>query len=213
VSLLVKELFRTIQGEGVFSGYPCTLVRLAGCNLRCTYCDTTYAYQGGRRYGLETLLGRIKSLGDDLVLVTGGEPLYQKDTAVLLQELTRSRAKVMLETNGSYPIKDLPRKIHLVMDLKCPGSGEVKANYWPNLKWLKPEDEVKFVLVDRRDYLWARNQIRKHSLIEKARINLSPAFGILPPDLLATWILKDRLPARLNLQIHKLVWKDGDRIR
>jgi len=213
VSLLVKELFRTIQGEGVFSGYPCALVRLSGCNLRCRYCDTTYAYEGGRRYRPETIIGKVKSMGDDLVLVTGGEPLYQKDTRAFLQELVKGRAKVMLETNGSYPIQDLPRQIHLVMDLKCPGSGEVKANYWPNLKWLSPDDEVKFVLTDRRDYLWAKSQISKHSLAGKARINFSPAFGILPPDLLAAWILEDHVPARLNLQIHKLIWKDKNQGR
>ncbi len=213
MALLVRELVRTIQGEGVFSGYPCTLVRLTGCNLRCSYCDTTYAYKGGKLYRLDALLKRIKSMGDDLVLVTGGEPLLQDETRPFVRELVRGGSKVMIETNGSLPIKGLPKKVHIVLDIKCPGSGEAKANHWQNLELIKPGDEIKFVLAGRKDYLWAKRQIKKHSLAAKAKINLSPAFGLLAPEKLAAWILKDRLPVRLNLQVHKVIWKDIDRGR
>jgi 7-carboxy-7-deazaguanine synthase len=208
LALLVKELIRTIQGEGVWSGYPCTLVRLSGCNLRCSYCDTTYAYEGGRRYRLDTLLSKIRNMGDDLVLVTGGEPLFQDETKELLHELAESGARVMLETNGSFSIEGLPPDIHIVMDLKCPGSGQEGAMHWPNLDLLKTDDEIKFVITDRTDYIWARKQVSEHSLQDIACVNFSPAFGKLKPERLAAWILKDSLPVRLNLQVHKFIWKD-----
>ena len=208
MSLLVKELFRTLQGEGRFAGYPCTLVRLSGCNLRCTWCDTAYAYTGGRAYRLARLLEKISRLGADLVLVTGGEPLNQRETPALLQGLLDRGSRVVLETNGSIDLGAVPAGVVKVADLKGPSSGESRRNRWQNLKHLTREDEVKFVLADERDYRWAREQIRKRKLDRIARINLSPVFGRLDPARLAAWMLRDRLPARLNLQLHKLIWPE-----
>jgi len=152
-------------------------------------------------------------MGDDLVLVTGGEPLLQDETAGLLKGLIKSGAKVMLETNGSITLKGLPRKVHVVMDIKCPGSGESKANLWQNLKWLKATDEIKFVLTSRKDYQWAKGQIKRRSLIKIASVGLSPAYGLLGPEKLTSWIIRDRLPLRLNLQLHKIIWKEDSRGR
>lgn len=213
MSLQVKEIFRTIQGEGIFSGCPCVLLRLSGCNLRCSWCDTTYAYEGGRRYKVETLVSKIRKMDEGLVLVTGGEPMLQSDTVDLLDKLADAGSRVILETNGSLPLRRVPEQVHIVMDIKCPGSGEESSNDWSNLKYIKQDDEIKFVLADRKDYLWAVRRIREHGLVQRAIVNLSPVFGRLDPGTLAEWILRDGIPVRISLQLHKIIWKDADKGR
>jgi 7-carboxy-7-deazaguanine synthase len=209
MSLQVKEIFRTLQGEGRFAGYPCTLVRLAGCNLRCAWCDTTSAYTGGRAYRLPRLLEKISALREELVLVTGGEPLHQTETPALLQALLDRGHRVILETNGAIDLRAVPERVVKVVDLKGPSSGEMRRNRWSNLDLLRPGDELKFVLADEKDYRWAREQIKKRRLDRLAPVNLSPVFGRLDPARLAAWMLRDRLPARLNLQLHKTIWPEG----
>jgi len=212
MSLQVKEIFRTIQGEGRWTGHPCTLVRLAGCNLRCAWCDTAYAYEGGKKYRLDRLARRISGLGLDLVLVTGGEPLLQPETPALLQRLLEQGAEVILETNGSLDISPVPQGAQVVLDLKCPGSGEQSRNLWKNLNRLTGADEIKFVIADAGDYRWAKEQIKKRKLDRLAPVNLSPVSGRLDPAQLAQWMLRDKLRARLNLQLHKIIWPLGSEL-
>lgn len=211
MSLRVKELFRTVQGEGRWSGFPCTLVRLSGCNLRCAWCDTAVAYQGGKLYRLETLVQKVSRLGLDLVLVTGGEPLLQPETPAFLAALVSRGAKVILETNGSMDIRGLPPSVSVVLDLKCPSSGQSAKMRWANLAHLRGKDEIKLVIADERDYRWAKKKIKQHRLGRTALVNLSPVYGRLPPARLAGWLIRDRLPARLNLQLHKMLWPEGER--
>jgi 7-carboxy-7-deazaguanine synthase len=211
MSLRVKEIFRTLQGEGRDTGIPCTLVRLSGCNLRCAWCDTASAFQGGKLYRVESLVRRIARLGADLVLVTGGEPLLHPETPALLQELVDRGSRVILETNGSLDISEVPEEVIVVLDIKCPSSGESRKNRWSNLAHLGGEDEIKFVIADARDYRFAKAQIKKRRLERRALVNLSPVAGRLPPEKLAGWIVRDRLPARLNLQLHKLLWPEGEK--
>ena len=203
----LSEFFISIQGESIFSGFPFVFIRLSGCNLRCRYCDTKYAWEDGKEVPLEKVIDKTKKAGFKKVLITGGEPLIQKDSLKLMEELASQGFQVLLETNGSLPIKDVPRKVHIVMDIKTPGSGEEDSFLWDNLKYLKKSDEIKVVLVDRDDYIWFKSVMRR--LPKGVLINLSPAWGFLKPGDLANWILEDRLNVRLNLQIHKYLWGDA----
>ncbi len=204
--LKVNEIFHSIQGESRHAGRPCVFVRLTGCNLRCNWCDTAYAFEEGFELNVESVLERIAKYATPYVLVTGGEPLAQEGAADLIGELCDRGYEVAVETGGSLDFSSLDRRAMVVMDLKCPGSGMSHRNRWENIALLKSMDEVKFVLADRADYDWARDVIARHRLADRCGVLMSPVHGALQPRALAEWILADRLPVRLQLQIHKYIW-------
>lgn len=200
----VCEVFASIQGEGSLSGIPMIFVRLTGCNLRCTYCDTKYAYYEGEEVSVSELLKKIHYFPFKYVAITGGEPLLQDETYTLIDELLKTHY-VIIETNGSISIEKVKPEVKIIMDIKTPGSGMSERNYIENLRFLKEIDEVKFVLTDRMDYEWAKSFIRNHEIKAK-EILFSPAYGILNPAELAKWIINDGVSVRLNLQIHKYIF-------
>jgi len=205
-TLVVNEIFHSIQGESTWAGWPCVLVRLTACNLRCTWCDTEYAFNEGRRRSVEEVAREVLAYDCRLVEMTGGEPLLQEGVYPLMERLLGAGRRVLVETGGQMSTQRVPAGAHVILDVKCPGSGMHEANVWGNLERLRPGDEVKFVLADRRDYEWAREVARRHELSRRATVQFSCAWGRLEPRHLAEWILEDRLPVRLNLQIHKWVW-------
>jgi 7-carboxy-7-deazaguanine synthase len=202
----VTEIFSSIQGESTFAGLPCTFVRLTGCPLRCGYCDTAYAFSGGTEMDLDEILARVADHGVPLVEVTGGEPLAQKETPALLTRLLAAGHQVLLETSNALPIDAVPDGVHVILDLKSPGSDELSANRWENLELLDERGEIKLVLTDRVDFDWAVKTIAAHRLAGRWPLLLAPVFGALDPAELAAWILEAHLPARLQLQLHKLIW-------
>jgi 7-carboxy-7-deazaguanine synthase len=205
--LTVNEIFHSIQGESTHAGRPCVFVRLTACDLRCSWCDTPYAFHEGRSMSIDAVIAEVQAHGTRLVEITGGEPLLQKDVYPLMDRLLADRFAVMLETGGHLPIDRVPADVVKVVDVKCPASGESDRNCWTNLERLAPHDEVKFVIQDRGDYEFARDVVRRHDLGSRAAAVLfSPVHGVLEPKRLAGWILEDRLPVRLQLQIHKYVW-------
>ena len=208
----VNEIFYSIQGESTWAGRPCVFIRLTGCNLRCVWCDTEYAFYEGRQMTIAEVVAQARSYGCDLVEVTGGEPLLQKGVQALFVALLEEQQTVMVETSGEQDLSGVDRRIIKIMDLKCPGSGECERNRWSNLESLTLRDEVKFVLTDRRDYEWARDVIRDRGLAHRVNaILFSPVFGQLEPAALAGWILEDRLPVRMQLQLHKQIWDPAAR--
>jgi 7-carboxy-7-deazaguanine synthase len=210
--LRVNEIFYSIQGESTHAGRPCVFVRLTGCNLRCVWCDTEYAFHEGRQMAVDEVAERVRGYGCGLVEVTGGEPMLQKGVYALFDTLLGEGYTVMVETSGERDLSRLDSRVIKIMDLKCPGSGECDRNRWSNLDHLNARDEVKFVVADRGDYEWARDVIRRYDL--PARVNavlLSSVFGKIEPPMLASWILEDRLPARLQLQVHKHIWPPATR--
>jgi 7-carboxy-7-deazaguanine synthase len=206
MALTVNEIFRSIQGESTWSGCLCTFVRLTGCNLRCSFCDTTYAYEQGEQMSLEEVLGRVRTYSTSLVEITGGEPLLQAETPGLAQALLSAGHKVLVETNGSLNIGGLPEGVIRVVDVKCPGSGMADRMHWRNLELLRPGDEVKFVITARPDYDWAKAVGTRYRLFEQVAVLFSPAFDRLRPEELANWMVHDNLPARFQVQLHKVVW-------
>jgi 7-carboxy-7-deazaguanine synthase len=211
-NLVINEIFLSIQGESTHAGRPCAFVRLTGCNLRCNYCDTEYAFHEGRRMSVGEIIARLDGYGCRLVEITGGEPLLQDGVHGLIEALLARGYTVMIETSGASDVSPLDARVIKIMDLKCPGSGEASRNLWSNLGHLSARDEIKFVISDRADYEWARATIREHHL--ESRVNavlLSCAFGRLEPARLAAWMLEDRLPARLQLQMHKHIWPPDTR--
>jgi 7-carboxy-7-deazaguanine synthase len=202
----VCEIFRSIQGESSYAGMPCTFVRLSGCNLRCTYCDTAYAYEEGVELTEDEIISEVSLIGCGLVEVTGGEPLFQKGTIHLLERLLNEGHNVLLETNGSLSIMDVDPRATVIMDVKTPGSSMSGEMDLMNLDYLKPSDEVKFVIVDRADYEWARAFVAAHGLADRCRVLFSPAFGLVDPMDLSSWMLHDRLNVRLGLQLHKYIF-------
>jgi 7-carboxy-7-deazaguanine synthase len=204
----ITEIFRSIQGESSHAGWPCVFVRTTGCNLRCTWCDTEYSFHGGREMSVDEVLQEVRGMArdGDLVEITGGEPLLQHDVGELARALLDQGFTVLCETGGSVPVDRVPGEVVKIVDLKAPGSGEVDRNDWSNLERLDPgRDELKIVVADRRDYEWARREIRERGL-HRFTVHLSPVHGELDRRRLAEWILEDGLPVRLNLQIHKFVW-------
>lgn len=205
--LTINEIFHSIQGESTHAGRPCVFVRLTACDLRCTWCDTPYAFTEGQKMDLDEVVARVRTFDCPLVEITGGEPLLQADVYPLMDRLLAEGLSVLLETGGHIPIDTVPRGVAKIVDVKCPGSGESERNHWPNLERLAPQDEVKFVLNDRRDYDYARDVVVKFDLTAHGRAVLfSPVHGVLDPKDLAAWILADRLPVRLQLQAHKYIW-------
>ena len=210
--LTVNEIFHSIQGESTFSGRPCVFVRLTACDLRCTWCDTPYAFDEGRKRPVEDVVREVAEVGCDLVEVTGGEPLLQDDVYPLMEALLAQGRTVLLETGGHRSTERVPEAVVTILDVKCPASGESLRNLWENLGRLRPHDEVTFVVQDRVDYEYARDVIARHGLAGRAAaIHLSPVHGVLPPAELAAWVLADRLPARVQLQVHKLIWSPDTR--
>ncbi len=210
--LTVNEIFYSIQGESTRAGQPCVFVRLTACDLRCSWCDTPYAFHEGSKMSVDDVIARVEGYGCGLVEITGGEPLLQADVYPLMERLLAAGRTVMLETGGHRSIERVPRDVRKIVDVKCPGSGESDKNDWANLSRLAPHDEVKFVIADRRDYEFARDVISRYDLGSRAAaVLLSPVHGALEPRLLSEWILADRLPARLQLQIHKYIWEPHTR--
>ncbi|MCB1886509.1 MAG: 7-carboxy-7-deazaguanine synthase QueE [Rhodocyclaceae bacterium] len=206
VSLRLTEIFLSLQGESTRVGLPTVFVRLTGCPLRCRWCDTAYAFEGGETVALETVLARVAAFEVPTVCVTGGEPLAQSACLPLLTALCDAGHSVSLETSGAIDISAVDPRVSRIMDLKAPGSGEVAANRLDNLRLLGPGDELKIVLADETDYIWARTRIDADDLAGRCTVLLSPVAGELSPDDLADWIIRDRLPVRMQLQLHKLIW-------
>lgn len=207
ITLQVCELFASIQGESSYAGQTCGFIRLAGCNLRCAWCDTTYAFEDGNTMSVKEILETVASWRLPLVEITGGEPLLQSGCTPLVNALLETGCTTLIETNGSLPIDILPSGVIRIMDIKCPGSGMSDRMHWPNMEALKEQDEVKFVLADRKDYEWALDVLQRYELEKRCKaIHLSPVSSSLDAAQLATWMLEDRPPARLQLQLHKIIW-------
>jgi len=210
--LTVFEIYSSIQGESTHAGRPCVFVRLAACDLRCSWCDTPYAFTGGQKMAVDDVLARVDALGVPLVELTGGEPLLQKEAIPLMARLLEAGHEVLLETGGHISVADVPAPVVRIVDVKCPGSGEAARMHWPNLDLLQRHDEVKFVLRDRADYEYARDVVARHELTGRvAAVLFSPVHGVLDPQALAAWILEDHLAVRLQLQLHKYVWSPDTR--
>lgn len=208
-TLRITEIFYSLQGETSTVGLPTAFVRLTGCPLRCHYCDTEYAFHGGQKYSISEILNEVGELNTSHVTVTGGEPLAQPTCLELLTALCDAGYRVSLETSGALPTEDVDPRVAVILDIKTPGSGEVARNHWDNIKHLKPGDEVKFVICDRTDYEWARLQLDQHNLTSrKVEVLFSPSHGQIEARALADWVIEDRLPIRMQLQLHKQLWGD-----
>ena len=202
----INEIYLSVQGESTHTGLPCIFIRLTGCNLRCSWCDTAYAFHEGKNMSIDEILQKVENFGIHLVEITGGEPLMQDNVYTLMKRLIEKGYKVMLETGGSISLERVPKDVIKIMDLKCPGSGEQEKNNLDNLKLLAPHDEVKFVILDKKDYEWSRDIIKRYKINETAHILLSPVFDKLELKEMVKWILEDRLPVRLQTQLHKIIW-------
>jgi 7-carboxy-7-deazaguanine synthase len=205
--LTINEIFYSVQGESTYAGRPCVFVRLTACDLRCSWCDTPYAFHEGRKWTLDGVLAEVERFDCRLVEVTGGEPLLQEEVYPLMQRLLESGRTVLLETGGHRSTARVPEPVVTVLDIKCPASGEADRMDWQNLARLRPHDEVKFVVKDRADYEYARGVIAAHDLPRRAAaIHVSPVHGVLDPKTLSEWVLADNLPVRVQLQLHKYIW-------
>jgi 7-carboxy-7-deazaguanine synthase len=211
MALQVSEIFYSVQGESTYAGRPCVFVRLTGCNLRCRWCDTAYAFYDGETLTVEQVLERVRAYKCPLVEITGGEPLLQGEVHSLIDRLLLEGYEVLVETGGSLDVGRLDPRVVKILDLKAPGSGMDRLNNLDNLQYLDRKDQVKFVVADRRDYEWAKQMMAEHALAEKAQVLFSPVFGELHQRELAEWILADRLPARLQIQLHKYLWDPNQR--
>lgn len=210
--LVVSEIYTSIQGESTHAGRPCVFVRLTACDLRCAWCDTPYAFTGGRKTAVDDVLKEVAAQGCQLVELTGGEPLLQPDAVLLMERLVADGYEVLLETGGHRPLDEVPDEVACIVDVKCPASGEANRMHWPNLDQLSSRDEVKFVIADRHDFEYAIDVSRRYQLDERAgAVLFSPAFGLLEPAALAEWLIAARVPGRLQLQMHKYVWEPETR--
>ena len=206
MTLKIHEIFHSIQGESSRIGLPTTFVRLTGCPMRCVYCDTAYAFSGGSNMSLTDIMLKVAELGAPYVTVTGGEPLAQKECHGLLTALCDAGYSVSLETGGAMDIRAVDPRVSVILDIKTPGSGELAKNLWSNLALLKASDEVKFVLCDRADYDWAKQQLGEHKLNQTCPVIFSPVYSQVNPSDLAAWVLADKLPVRMQVQLHKILW-------
>ena len=211
MKLKVNEIYYSIQGESSYTGLPCIFIRLTYCNLRCTYCDSEYTFHDGNNMSINDILETIGQYSCKLVEVTGGEPLVQKECITLLKKLVDLDYEVLLETSGSLTIKDVPKQVINIIDFKCPSSGMKKKNHWDNINYLKPNDEVKFIIEDREDYEWAKMKIRQYNLNKKSKILMSPSYNKIEEKEIVDWILKDNLNVKFQIQLHKIIWKDTDK--
>ena len=207
----ITEIYQSIQGESSYAGLPCVFVRTTGCDLRCSWCDSEFTFTGGTTMSLDEIIGEVERFGCKLVELTGGEPLLQKEIYELATRLADLGHTVLIETGGHRDISGLDPRVIRIMDLKCPDSGECEKNLWPNLGHLRPADEVKFVIASRTDYEWALQTIREHNLEERAGLLLSTVFGAVRPEEVVDWMLRDKLRARFQLQLHKYIWDPNAR--
>lgn len=206
-TLVVHEIYKSIQGESSFAGQPCTFVRLTGCNLRCSWCDTPQAFHEGTRLPLDEIVSAVQSHDTLLTEITGGEPLLQQACLPLMARLCDQGKQVLLETSGERDISVVDARVHRIVDFKAPGSGECHRNRWENVSHLTQQDEVKLVIQDQEDYEWAKTIIADHALAQRVKcVWLSPVHGVMPADVLVQWLLTDKLPVRVQLQIHKYIW-------
>ncbi len=205
--LKINEIYFSIQGESSNAGLPCVFVRLTYCNLRCTYCDTEYAFYDGKELSIGEIIEQIDKFDCKLVEITGGEPLVQKESLELMKILCDKGYNVMLETGGSISIKEIDPRVKIIMDLKCPSSGMVKKNFYENINFLKKDDEVKFVIGSKEDYIWTKEILKKYDIDSKCEVLFSVVFGKLEPVKLVEWILEDKLNVRFQLQMHKFIWE------
>ncbi len=210
-NLLINEIFHSIQGESSYMGMPCVFVRLTGCNLRCTWCDTEYSFYEGKEMSLNSIMSEVEKYNCKLVEITGGEPLAQEHVNELMTMLCDAGFEVLIETSGSINIGRVDSRVRRIVDFKCPGSGMVKHNLWENVEFLKPTDEVKFVVGDREDFDWSVDVINRYGLLQRCPVLMSPVFGDVQPIDLAGWILDSRLPVRFQLQMHKYIWEPETR--
>lgn len=204
--LLIHEIYRSLQGESTFAGLPCVFVRLAVCDARCVWCDTPHAFTQGEPWTIDRITDTVLSYDTPLVEITGGEPLLQAEVLPLMKQLADRNLTVLLETSGAHDISSVDRRVHIIMDLKCPDSGECPGNRWENLDLLKPSDEIKFVIASRRDFDWATQTVRSRGLQPRFQVLFSPAFGHITPLQLAQWLLESALNVRMQLQMHKFIW-------
>ena len=204
--LTINEIFKSIQGESSYTGRPCIFIRLTGCNLRCSWCDTEYAFYEGQPKSVKDIMDAIQPLGVPLVEITGGEPLLQEEVYDLMDALLAKNYEVLLETGGGVSVAKVPERVIKILDVKCPGSGEDAKNLWDNLDHLNPHDEVKFVLADRADYEWSRDVLQRRDIHQKVQVLFSPVYDTLGLKELAAWVLDDNLPVRVQTQLHKIIW-------
>lgn len=206
MSLKINEIYHSIQGESSYSGLPCVFVRLTYCNLRCSYCDTEYAFYEGKDMSIKEIIKKINSFKCNLVEITGGEPLLQKNCIKLINELEKNNKKVLIETGGSLSIQNISKKTHIILDLKCPSSNMENKNLWENLDYIKKTDEIKFVVGNKVDYEWTKNIIKKYDLENKCQLLISPVYDKIDNEKIINWILKDNLKIRFQIQLHKEIW-------
>ena len=206
MNLKINEIYFSVQGESSYSGLPCIFIRLTYCNLRCTYCDSEYSFYDGKKMKIHDILKEIKNYSCNLVEVTGGEPLLQKNCINLLNELIKNNYDVLLETSGSLSISDVPNKVINIIDFKCPSSKMDSKNMWDNINYLKKNDEIKFVIGDRIDYEWTKKKIEEYKLNQICDILISPVYGEIEPKEIVKWILEDNLKVRFQIQMHKEIW-------
>jgi 7-carboxy-7-deazaguanine synthase len=210
-SILIHEIYRSIQGESTFAGLPCVFVRLSVCDSRCVWCDTPHAFNQGEWMQVEEVLNHALAFDCPLVEITGGEPLLQADVLPLMTKLADAGRTVLLETSGAHDIGPVDPRVHVIMDLKCPDSGECDGNHWPNLEKLKASDQIKFVIASRRDFDWTAEMVRRHDLAGRFTLLVSPVFGRVSPQELAEWTLASGLPLRVQIQLHKVIWEPNAR--
>ena len=208
MKLKINEIYYSIQGESSYTGLPCIFIRLTYCNLRCTYCDSEYTFHKGKDMTVNEIMTKIKQYKCNLVEVTGGEPLFQKGCIELLQKLIDSKYNVLLETSGSLSIQDVPKEVINIIDFKCPTSNMKKKNYWENVKFIKPQDEIKFVIGNKEDYEWAKRKINQYNLTSKCMVLMSPIYKEIEPKIIIEWILNDNLDVKFQIQLHKNIWED-----
>jgi len=209
--LLIHEIYRSVQGESTFAGLPCVFVRLAVCDARCVWCDTPHAFTQGTPWTLDAVAAKVLEERTPLVEVTGGEPLIQPEVFPLMKRLADEGLTALLETSGAHDVSPVDRRVHIIMDLKCPDSGECEHNRWQNLEVLKPTDEIKFVVASERDFRWAEETIRQHQLDQRFIVLVSPVFDAVTPLQLANWLLSSGLQVRFQLQLHKVIWSPDAR--
>ena len=208
-TIRVTEMYVSVQGESTHAGRPCVFVRLTGCNLRCTWCDSTYTFTGGTHVLIDDIVDQVHDYGVNLVEITGGEPLAQKNAIELMDRLVKGGHEVLLETSGSISVANVPQEVTIIMDLKAPGSGESDKNLWENIALLKDKDEIKIVIASRQDYEWAKDVMVKYRLTEQCTVLFSPVWETIGPDQLVSWIIEDALDVRFQLQMHKIIWPEA----
>jgi len=208
MELKINEIYKSVQGESTFSGLPCTFIRLTFCNLRCSYCDTEYAFYEGSDMKVSDIITKVNQLNCNLVEVTGGEPLVQDGCINLLKSLVSNGNKILIETGGALSISKIPKEVTIILDIKCPSSNMSDKNLWTNIDLIKPNDEIKFVIGNQKDYKWSKDIIKKYNLLKRCKVLFSPVYGKMEAKTMVEWILEDSLNVRFQTQLHKSIWPD-----